>query len=231
MSHPRTTILMVRHADVHNPGDVVYGRLPRFGLSSVGREEAIRTAAALAGEPLAAIYSSPQLRARQTAETIAAHHSGLTVRVTERLAEIVTGYQGTSNAEMAARRFNFYDPVHTPGDESLEEVEARVLRWVSTVLARHCGKTVVGVSHGDPIMVARLLFTGHARTLDTMRDKGGYPPKGSISRLVFEGSGPPLLLPVTFEEQDPSADYRPSRDEDAAAPWAARSYADAEEQT
>ena len=75
MSHPRTTILLVRHADVHNPADVVYGRLPRFGLSSVGREEATRTAATLAGEPLAAIYSSPQLRARQTAETIAAHHA------------------------------------------------------------------------------------------------------------------------------------------------------------
>ncbi len=228
MSDPTTTILLIRHADVHNPGDVVYGRLPRFGLSTVGRAEAERTAAALAGEPLAVLYSSPQLRARQTAAAIAAAHPRLAVQVTSRLAEVRTGWQGTANEEMARRRFNFYDPLHSPGDESLADLSDRLLRWISAMLERYPGQTVAGVSHGDPVMVARLLFTESPLTLTALRDKARYPPKGSITRLVFSGRGDPQQLPVTVSDSDPSAATRPSLDEDAAAPWAARSYAEAQ---
>lgn len=226
MSDPITTILLIRHADVHNPGDVVYGRLPRFGLSAVGHTEAARTAAALAGEPLAALYSSPQLRARQTAAAIAAHHPSLAMQVTSRLAEVRTGWQGTGNEEMARRQFNFYDPLHSPGDESLEDLSIRLLRWISALLVRYAGQTVAGVSHGDPVMVGRLLFSGTPLTLVTLRDRSRYPPKGSITRLVFSGQGDPHRLPVTVSDSDPSAATRPSLDEDAAAPWAARSYAE-----
>src|SRR5690242_12322635 len=111
-----TTIILVRHADVHNPADLVYGRLPRFRLSAIGREQATRTAEALAPVPFAALYSSPQLRARQTAQAIAARHPRLAVHVTQRLAEVRTGWQGTANATMAAHQFNFYEPPFAPGD-------------------------------------------------------------------------------------------------------------------
>ncbi len=228
MSNPITTILLIRHADVHNPGDVVYGRLPRFGLSTVGHDEAARTAAALAGEPLAALYSSPQLRARQTAAAIAATHPGLAVQITRRLAEVRTGWQGTTNEEMARRQFNFYDPLHSPGDESLDDLLVRLLRWISAMLVRYPGQTVAGVSHGDPVMVGRLLFSATPLTLAALRDRNRYPPKGSITRLVFSGQGDPRRLPVTVSETDPSAATRFSLDEDAAAPWAARSYAEAQ---
>ncbi len=226
MSDPITTILLIRHADVHNPHDVVYGRLPRFGLSTVGHEEAARTAATLAGEPLTAIYSSPQLRARQTAATVAAPHPGLAVQVTQRLAEVRTGWQGTTNEAMARRWFNFYDPLHSPGDESLDDLLARLLRWISAMLKHYPGRTVVGVSHGDPVMVARLLYTDTPLTLAALRDKDHYPPKGSITRLVFTGRGDPRRLPVAISYTDPSAATRPYLGEDAAAPWAARSYAE-----
>ena len=111
MSDPMTTILLIRHADVHNPGDIVYGRLPRFGLSTVGRVEATRTATALAAEPVVAIYSSPQLRARQTARTIAAVQGDLPIHVSRLLAEVRTGWQGATNEALARRQFNFYGAV------------------------------------------------------------------------------------------------------------------------
>ena len=69
-----TVVLVVRHTDVHNPNNLFYGRLPRFRLSALGQEQAERTAAYLAGTPITAIYSSPQLRARQTARVIARRH-------------------------------------------------------------------------------------------------------------------------------------------------------------
>ena len=69
-----TTIDLIRHADVHNPDDLFYGRSPRFRLSELGRRQAAATAALLAEAPLAAVYTSPLLRARQTVAIIAAAH-------------------------------------------------------------------------------------------------------------------------------------------------------------
>src|SRR5438874_3906508 len=74
-----TTLLLMRHAEVHNPEDILYGRLPRFGLSELGKQQAEVTARALAEEPISTFYTSPQLRARQTARILAAPHPGATL--------------------------------------------------------------------------------------------------------------------------------------------------------
>ena len=68
---PQTDILFIRHAEVMNPDNVFYARLARFKLSEQGLKDAEAAAAALAEEPLAAIYTSPMLRAKQTARIIA----------------------------------------------------------------------------------------------------------------------------------------------------------------
>lgn len=227
-----TTIILVRHADVHNPDDILYGRLPRFGLSAVGREESQRTAAALAGDPLVALYSSPQLRARQTARAIAAAHPGLKPRVTKLLAEVLTGWQGTTNSAMAARQFNFYDKPFAPGDESLAAVAERLGRWLRLMQTRHAGQTVAGVSHGDPIMVARLLCTGQAVTVDALRNQALYPPKGSLTRVEYAAGADPHALPVAVRYEDPNLDARAALEAAAgssngASPWSGRSHAPA----
>jgi probable phosphoglycerate mutase len=229
MAAAPTTIILVRHADVHNPADIVYGRLPRFGLSATGRAEAERTAEALRAEPLAALYSSPQLRARQTARAIAALHPGQPVRITRLLAEIRTGWQGTPNAAMAARQFDFYDSPFDPGDEKLHEVTERMVRWIRRMLRRHPGQVVVGVSHGDPVMVARLVFSGQEPSVATLRNQALYPLKGSITRLVFAGPEDPRRQQPAVTYDDPNLAARaaagvPGSGATAAdAPWAARS--------
>ncbi len=65
-----TTITFIRHGEVHNPQRILYGRLPRFALSEQGRAEAQAVAATLRDVPVATVYSSPLLRARQTAQAI-----------------------------------------------------------------------------------------------------------------------------------------------------------------
>jgi broad specificity phosphatase PhoE len=224
MSPPKTTIILVRHADVHNPNDIVYGRLPRFRLSALGKAEAGRTAAALRAAPLATLYSSPQLRARQTARVIAAPHPGLDIHVTRLLAEVLTTWQGVPNSDMAAGQFNFYDPLHDPGDESLEDIARRMVRWIALMLRRHPGAVVAGVSHGDPLMVVRLLFGGQALTLANLRRPEDYPTKGSITRLVFEGVGDPTNLPVQVRYEDPN---RAARGGPLGDRWVARAIAGA----
>lgn len=63
-----TRISFVRHGTVDNPRDVFYGRLPGFVLSVEGDRQARAAAEALRHEPIAAIYTSPMRRARQTAD-------------------------------------------------------------------------------------------------------------------------------------------------------------------
>src|ERR1700716_3978838 len=90
-----TTVWLARHGEVHNPGNVLYGRLPRMRLTPEGRRQAQALADFLDPRPLAAIYSSPMLRARRTATTILANHPQVQrVRLDSDLQEVRTGWQG-----------------------------------------------------------------------------------------------------------------------------------------
>jgi broad specificity phosphatase PhoE len=154
-----TTLLFVRHAEVHNPRDVVYGRLPRFGLSAKGREQAQRVADYLAADPIAAIYTSPLLRARQTAAAIAAHHPDVPMRRTSLIMEIRTGWQGTPNKDFPPNTSLYVNKKHTD-DETDQDLIVRMRRAVRILLRRHPGQTVVCVSHADPIAALTLWACG-----------------------------------------------------------------------
>lgn len=180
-----TTLLLVRHADVHNPNDVIYGRLPRFRLSDLGREQAARLGAFLADEPIAFIYTSPQLRARQTAAHIARHHPDAPIRICSLLAEILTSWQGTPNSQVRPD-LNFFAERRGDRDETLSQVAHRMQRFIRLMAKRHPDQMVVAVSHGDPILVLRLLMTGTEPTLAAMRS-GPYPAKASITRIELCG--------------------------------------------
>ena len=69
-----TTIHFVRHGKVYNPDHLLYERLPDFHLSDLGRRMAQATATYLARNPqtntIAAVYSSPLDRTRETAGAI-----------------------------------------------------------------------------------------------------------------------------------------------------------------
>jgi broad specificity phosphatase PhoE len=203
-----TTLYFVRHAEVHNPRNVVYGRLPRFGLSARGREQAARVAACLAGERLAAIYTSPLLRARQTAAAIAAYHPTVPVHRSSLLMEIRTGWQGTPNPEIP-KGTSFYVHKKHPDDEGVEELLARMQRLVRRLLRRHWGEAVVCVGHADPI-AALTLWAGGLEVTPELLQKPLAPARGAV--VIFEyrtPEGPPVLShfnPQPPEPEKPEAD-------------------------
>src|SRR5437764_2323994 len=88
------TLFMCRHAEVDNPREILYGRMPRFGLTEFGREQARQLADFLAQQDLAQIYVSPLLRARQTARAIQARFPHLKLRTDRNLLEVHTSYDG-----------------------------------------------------------------------------------------------------------------------------------------
>ncbi|MBA2363467.1 MAG: histidine phosphatase family protein [Chloroflexia bacterium] len=191
----KTTILLIRHADVHNPEQILYGRLPRFRLSDDGLAQAEMTANALAAEPVAAIYSSPMLRARQTAKIIARQQPDAPIRESKLLQEVQTSWQGTRWAELGPNA-NLYEPLRNPSDESMDDVGDRMERFVRQLLRRHAGETAVCVSHADPVMIGRVRIEGKPLNLQTIRTPD-YPERASVTRLLFSEDG--SLAGVRYE--------------------------------
>src|ERR1700716_1700771 len=113
-----TTVWLARHGEVHNPGNVLYGRLPRMRLTPEGRRQAQALADFLAPRKLAAIHSSPMLRARRTAETILASNPEWTrVRIASDLQEVHTSGQGEPLATLESIDWDFYAHPRRAEDE------------------------------------------------------------------------------------------------------------------
>src|SRR5712692_4975072 len=90
-----TTVWLARHGEAHNPSELLYGRLPRVRLSPEGRRQAQALAGFLAPRSLAAIYSSPLLRARRTAEAVPGTRTHLTgIRIGADLQQVATAWEG-----------------------------------------------------------------------------------------------------------------------------------------
>ncbi len=169
MSAHLTQINFVRHAQVHNPDDILYGRLPRFRLSEVGQTQDENTARILSNVALTSIYTSPQLRARQTARSIACRHPGVPVRRSHLLAEVLTGWQGQRHADLEAINFDFYANPLSDEDEAIEDLWHRITRFVRQVRKRNAGEATVAVTHGDLCSLARAGFRGLPIDLASIR--------------------------------------------------------------
>ena len=128
-----TRLVLVRHAQTDESArGRCYGRLD-VQLSPRGLRQAQALADTLAGLPLAAVYSSPLVRALDTARPLAAAR-GLEPAVLEGLAELDFGeVEGLAYDEIEAERPELFhawmdDParVRFPGGESLADLRARV---------------------------------------------------------------------------------------------------------
>ncbi len=148
-------LMLVRHGE---PEDAArgrcYGKLD-IGLSERGREQVRRTTRWLENTPVAAIYTSPRRRARESAE-ITGNQLLRDVYVEDRLCEIDFGeFEGMTYDEVAERYPEKYlawmnrpTEVIFPGGESFEQMRERVTCAAAQILGSHTGQTIVLVTHG-----------------------------------------------------------------------------------
>jgi broad specificity phosphatase PhoE len=180
-----TTVWLARHGEVHNPQELLYGRLPRMRLSPEGVRQADELAKFLAPRPLAAVYSSPMLRARKTAERIVKRQPRLErIRIDRDLTEIRSGWEGEPLASLERINWDFYAHPKNPDDESLQMILDRMDRWLRRMLRRHPGQEVVGVSHGDPILI--LIGTLQGLPLDAGIFPRPYIEPATVYRMRFD---------------------------------------------
>jgi len=150
-------LYLVRHAATdNNRADPprLQGRRTDPALSSEGRQQARQTAHFLAGCRVGAVYSSPLLRARQTAEVIAEPHD-LPVQVVDDLIEVDVGqWEGRAWDEIErtnpeAYRAFMTDAAVNPylGGENLGTVYARIVPAFERLMAANVGRVIVASAH------------------------------------------------------------------------------------
>ncbi len=166
---PQATVHLLRHGEVHNPERVLYGRLPEFHLSELGRQMADMLAEhfsdrAAQGAKLVHLVASPLTRAQETAAPIA-EALNLKIVTEARIVEAANYFEGlkVSKAELLRPKHwtQFRNPFRPSWGEPYKEQAARVLAAVqdarrTAVELGGDGAEAILVSHQLPIWATRL---------------------------------------------------------------------------
>jgi len=189
VSETRTLVHLVRHGWVENPRGILYGRLPGFGLSGEGRRQAEALPKFFAGRDVAAMYSSPLQRARETADPLRLAF-GWAIEPDERLVESGNVLEGTP-APVVTRTLVkpwkwplLRNPWRPSWGEPFTEVRDRMMDFVQDKRRLHDGHEVVGVSHESPIWLCRLGFEGW---VSPPWRKRLTVERGSVTSFEFNG--------------------------------------------
>jgi broad specificity phosphatase PhoE len=155
-----TIVHVVRHGEVHNPDGVLYGRLPDYHLSDLGRAMAERIAQTMVGRDVTHLVSSPLERARETIAPTAAA-LGIAPQVDDRLIEAANVFEGQrfGVGDGALRQpsawWHLRNPFRPSWGEPYDIVAARMLAAIEDAAAAAEGHEAVVVSHQLPIWTAR----------------------------------------------------------------------------
>ena len=161
VAHGATELLLIRHAEAEplpmseaaEPKDV---DLP---LTSRGRTQAAALAARLTHRDLAAVYTSPLRRARETAAEIA-EATNLSIADDARLREVeIAGVGSVAMHDLAEIAIASGGWSHLPGTESSHAIRTRMHAALDAIVAAHPGERVAAISHAGAInaYVASLL--------------------------------------------------------------------------
>ncbi|HET7482196.1 MAG TPA: histidine phosphatase family protein [Actinomycetota bacterium] len=181
------TIHLIRHGEVANPKNVIYGRLPGYHLSERGARQAEAAAEHLATNDIGAIWVSPLERAQETAAPIAESHS-LEIVTDERLIESGTTLEGVGRTMAAFFRsprhwWSLRNPLRPSWGESFAEIKSRVDGAIGDAVEAAGGREVVIVTHQTPVVVARQSLT---KAWGPPWLRRNLPRTGSITTVVVE---------------------------------------------
>lgn len=188
-----TTLYLMRHGEVHNPEQILYGRMPNYYLSEAGKQQARAAGRWLKNKNIDAIYCSPMERAQQTAGIVAEYQENLIPQIDERIIEVHTPYDGRPVSELEAMGWDLYTG-NTPPYEVPMMILDRVHDFFDFIIEQHKGGAVVAVAHGDILVFPWLDAQGvvpEARMKDTLLDYNLpeiYPATASIMTFTFTDS-------------------------------------------
>jgi broad specificity phosphatase PhoE len=194
-----TVVHLMRHGEVDNPTGVLYGRLPGYHLSELGRQMAERVAEHLEDRDITYVVASPLERAQETAEPVAKSH-GLDVGCDERLIEADNVFQGQmvgvgDGALREPRSWrHLYNPFRPSWGEPYVAQVRRMRAAVDEAREAARGHEAVCVSHQLPIWTLRGHIEGRRLWHDPRRRQCTL---ASLTTLTFHGD---RLVSVGYAE-------------------------------
>lgn len=189
------TILLVRHGVTDATGSRLGGHTDA-SLNQRGRDQAERVAEDLAEHAIAAVYTSPIVRTRETAAIVARPH-GLFPSTARGLVEVDYG-DWTDRPLEELREESLWSTIQRapsrvtfPGGGTIRGMQAAAVAAIEAIADRHDDReVVVAVSHADVIkaVLAHHLGTG----LDSFQRIAVSP--ASVSVLALPDGHAPVVL-------------------------------------
>lgn len=183
-----TVVHFVRHGEVFNPSKVIYGRLPGYSLSELGHRQAKIVADVLGDRPVAAIFSSPLERARETAAPLADMLT-LPISIDEDLLEWEGKFDGIAEGDPRLKMsvkfvLQTWNPVTPSWGESYKSMVARMSAAMHTARRASDGAEAVCFSHELPICTLRRSLTNQSLW---RRQTERNTAHTSVTTVTFDG--------------------------------------------
>ena len=169
-----TVVHLMRHGEVFNPDGVLYGRLPGYHLSDLGRQMADLVAETFSGHDITHLVASPLERAQETAAPFAAL-LGLPIQADRRLIEAENHFQGLTFGvgDGSLRHPEHWrylvNPLRPSWGEPYRLQANRVLAALGDARDAARGHEAMLVSHQLPVWVTRLFVEGRRLWHDPRR--------------------------------------------------------------
>jgi broad specificity phosphatase PhoE len=180
----QTVVHVLRHGEVENPTGVLYGRLPGFHLSDLGRQMASAVADSLADRDITYIVSSPLERAQETAQPIA-DRFGLPIATDPDLIEGGNWFEGRQVKLSDPRAWlRVVNPFRPSWGEPYKHIAVRMRRALKAAKHKAEGHEALAVSHQLPIWILRESVLGHRLWHDPRRRECAL---ASVTSFRFEG--------------------------------------------
>jgi broad specificity phosphatase PhoE len=154
MTTTTTTVHVLRHGEVYNPGKILYGRLPGFHLSELGVQMAKAAAEALADRDITYVVASPLERAQETAQPLAGEF-GLEIATDTRLIESANFFEGRRVSLNLRNWWVLRDPITPSWGEPYLAVAQRMFAALQAARVAAEGHEAVCVSHQLPVWTLR----------------------------------------------------------------------------
>lgn len=187
-----TYFLLVRHGETDwNIQKLMQGHTD-IPLNSTGLNQAKSIGKHLKKFHFDALYSSPLLRAYQTAQAIQKYHKKIPIVTRDTLKERSYGeFEGKTYDQIstATGRLHFsvawnYPYLKPSGGEHLAQVQNRIEKFIQEALLHHQGKIIVVVSHG---VALRILLGSLLRVPFPLVGSTGMN-NASLSLIEYSGS-------------------------------------------
>lgn len=181
-------LIIVRHGQTDaNVKDILVGQHGP-GLNKKGQEQARKIAQRLKKEKIDLVYSSDQLRTRETSQIILKYHPKVKLHLVPQLRDRNFGKFNNRKEEELLKAIkenhtNWEDCCDECG-ETFKEVQMRVVGFYKRVVEKNEGKTVLLVFHGDPIASLVVYLLGKS-----IYEERKYSPRnGAITIFNIEGN-------------------------------------------